>query len=226
MFRRKSQFRKRRTNRKRRSTVRKSRVHKHIFSETFQSSDVIINSDGTTTPGLSAQTHVASLPSIQQFAHYKALYGKYRILALHWTFIPVFGQAEANQGEYNLGVGGPADRNMLIHYRRTWNGYNSPVPTNELAMLQLNGVKTRLVNGRPLRISMRYPTTERTYSDGAGNVTYEQKNVWCSFSDSSPPDHGQLTTYITTPSTGPLCQQGNSAYKSFCKVVFEVASPL
>jgi len=226
MFRRKSNFRKRRINRKRRAQLRKSRPQKHIFSETFQSSDVIINSDGTTTPSLSAQTHVASINSLQQFAHYKALYGKYRILALSWTFIPIWCQAEANQGEYNLGVGGPADRNMVLHYRRTYNGFNSPVPTSELSMLELNGTKTVLVNGRPLKIKMRWPTTERTYSDGTGNVTYEQKNVWCSFSDTTPPDHGQLTTYISTGSTGPLCQQGNSAYKSYCKVTFEVACPL
>lgn len=217
----------RKANRKRRNARKLNRKRvaqrNHIFTETFKASNLIINDDGTTP--LPAQFLNADIASMSQVSHYKALYDKYRILKLTWTIIPKFGQSENNQAEANIGSGGPYDSNIRMHYRRSWQGAGTGTPSNELAMLQLNGVKTRMVSGRPFQISMRYPTTQRIYSDGAGNTSYEQKNLWCSFQDTSYPVHGGLTVFTATDSTGLLGQVGTVCATVFCKVTFAVADP-
>lgn len=228
MFRRRALARKPRAkNYRKRRMVRKFRAAKprhHIFSETFKASNLIINNDGSasTLPG---QELIASMNSVQQVASYKALYDKYRILKLTWTIIPKWGASEPNQAEYNIGAGGPYDSNVRVHYRRSWGGL-APSPPDELTFLQQNGVRTLMLNRKPIKISMRYPTTQQAYDTGGGlNTIFEEKNKWCSFNDTVLPSHGSLSVFTASDSTGLLGQTGTVCATVFCKVTFAVGDP-
>lgn len=206
---------------------RRQRIAKrHIFSETFQASQLAINKDASGTSG-PAQEHTANIGSISQYSTYKALYDKYRILKLEWTMIPKFGTAEPNQAENNAGLGGPWDNNLRLHYRKSWNSNGTSFPNTEVEMLQLNGVRTRMVNGqRILKFVMKYPTTMRAYTGASSTGTiFEQRNLWCSFDDSVTPDHGSLTTFVASSSGGLLQSNISSCADVFCKITFEVGDP-
>lgn len=231
MYRRRALARKpRRKNYRKRRAVRKLRTtakpRHHIFSETFKASNLIINNDGSAST-LQAQQLGANIGSIQQLASYKALYDKYRILKLTWTIIPKFGLTEPNQAEANIGMAGPYDSNIRMHYRKSWNSSGSVFPPDELTMLQLNGVKTRLMGKSPIKISMRYPVTQEAYatSSTVPGTIFQEKNKWCSFNDSVYPNHGDLTVFTACDSTGLLAQTGTVCATVFCKVTFAVGDP-
>lgn len=211
----------------RKRTVRSKKYH--VFSETFKSSPITVNQDGSGATPASAQAHSASISSIQQYVSYKNLYKKYRILKLEWTIIPIFGEAEPNQAEYNEGTATVYDTNTWLHYRRAWDPDTVTYPSSELDMLQLNGVKTLLMNGqrRPIKISMKYPTPQITLADAtAGVVVDETKNRWLSFTDDTTVmDHGRLYTYAVNRSQGIVTGQGTVIADVYCKVTFAVCDP-
>lgn len=207
------------------------RIRPQVFSETFAAADMRVVSDGISS-SVSAQPFAASIASTSQFKNYQALYQKYRILALKWTIIPRFGGAEPNQAEYNVGASGTFQANGLVHIVKDWTGENSPLPSDEITMLQHQGVKTRLLNGRPFTVSMKYPTTLKGYeiNDLSGGVptTFISDNVtnnWCSFDDPVQYNHGNLLTYAVVSPGGNLQTIGSSCAKVYCKVTFAVAEP-
>lgn len=197
-----------------------------IFSETFKATDLYVNQDAFSPPTF-AQSYTAAINSMSQFASYKNLYQKYRILRLDWTIIPRFGQAEPNQAEANIGLGGAFQGNGIIHMVKDWTTNNPPA--NEIAMLQHQGVKTRLLNGRPIRCSMKYPITAKNafVSDlSGGSVLADNcKNEWCSFDDPVQYPHGQLYTYSVVSPSATLATMGSTIGQVYCKVTFAVAEP-
>lgn len=218
--------RKQRAYRKRRAA---RPVSAHVFSETFKSSPLEINQDGTGS-STGAQLLHAQMASIQQYAQYKALYKKWRILKLEWIILPTWAGAEPNQADDNVGIGGPYDTNTWMHYKKAWDTNTNGVPVNELSMLQLNGVRTIGItsqNRKPIRISMRYPTPQVSLdSQGGAALIDVQKNTWCSFDDDMPNrDFGRLYTYGVNRSTGVAGVVGSVYADVYCKITFAVKDP-
>lgn len=207
--------------------VRRRRVAKKLFSETFAASGLSVNADGTSTATVGL-LYTANIASIPQFNNYKALYQKYRIHSLEWIIVPRWGAPEPNQAEFNLGTATVEDSAITFHYKNMW---TNPItaPASELQMLQYNGVRTKqLVTGKIYRIRQRNPTSLDTVLEPTSSGTiaaYLQKNRWCSFDDGQPIDHGTLMTYVVTNSSGTLATVGANVATVYCKVYFEVASP-
>lgn len=224
----------RKASKPRRRVYRKRNVRKNLaykpkwFSETFKASHLLINQDGAGYTG--GQVYSAAIDSIPapQISAYKTLYRNYRIRKLEWIIIPRWGQAEPNQAELLVGQSFAADENVILHFRKTWQG-NLTVATSEVDMLQNNGVKSVLMNGhKPLKITMRNPITEEFIETNVGGTTQLMvpvKNRWCSFDDAVYPQHGGLMTYTTSASTGLLQSQGSRVAEVYCKVFFEVKDP-
>lgn len=228
---RKRMYRKKKLGRKvRRKIARGKRIYRakklHVFSEVFKASPLTIQQDSTTT-NLPAQFLTANIGSISQYGQYKALYSKYRILKLEWTFLPLFMGAEVNQAEFNEGTASVVDTNNWMHYRRAWNLVTNTYPASELAMLQENGVRTLMLSGqrKPIRISMKYPSPQLSSVDALGNTTSESKNRWLSFDDSVKPDHGGLFTYVCNRSDGVVQGAGAVVADVYCKITFAVDDP-
>lgn len=222
---------KRKNVRKPMRRIRRVRKQTQIFSETFAASDMKVVSDGVSA-SLPAQPFAASIASTSQFKNYQALYQKYRILSLKWTIIPRFAGSEPNQAEYNVGTSGTFQSNAIVHVVKDWTGENNPLPANEIAMLQHQGVKTRLLNGKPFSISMKYPTTQKGYevNDLSGSVpttfiSDSVSNTWQSFDDPVQWNHGHLLTYAVVAPGGNLQAIGQSCAKVYCKMTFAVAEP-
>lgn len=230
---RKRVYRKKKLGRKvRRKVAHGKRTYRakrrNVFSETFKASALIVNQDASGATPAQAQSLEASINSIQQFSSYKNLYKKYRILKLEWTFLPLFGSAEPNQGEANVGSGGPYDTNTWMHYRRSWDTNSTVYPATELSMLQMNGTRTLLLNGqrKPIKISMSYPTPQLTLSEASAGAHIDQtKNTWLSFDDDTQAiDHGRLYVYTVNRSEG-VFSQGSVCADVYCKVTFAVCDP-
>lgn len=224
------QYKKRAARKSYKPRSRKPRVPRkkmQIFSETFKASALTVNQDGSGSTPAQAQSLSASMSSIQQFVSYKNLYKKYRILKLEWTFLPLFGSAEPNQGEANVGSNGPYDTNTWMHYRRSWDTNTTTFPQTELSMLQLNGVRTLMLNGqrKPIKIGMSYPTPQISLQDTSALTIDETKNRWLSFDDDSDvQDHGRLYVYTVNRSQG-VFSQGSVCADVYCKVTFAVCDP-
>lgn len=228
MYLRSKKYRSKAQRRRKAWRARKWRKHtkRHqVFSETFKATDLYVNADSFHPPTM-AQVQTASIDSVSQFSSYKNLYQKYRILRLDWTIIPRFGQSEPNQAEANVGMSGTFEGNSLIHYSKDWSGINPPA--NEIAMLQRQGVKTRMLNGKPIRVSMKYPVTgKNTYiQDVSGSaLAINCKNEWCSFDDPVFYPHGTLYTYTVCSPSGQLGLEGLTVGQVYCKVTFAVSDP-
>lgn len=223
----------RRSNRPRRYVYSKARrfgmmPQKKFFSETFVSNAITANGNsGTTNPG---QIWNANITSVPQYAQYKTLYQKYRIVKLVWTFIPDFGSADPNNAELVAGSSPMWDTNARFHFVKDYTQTAAP-PASEVDILGNQGCKTIMFNSRtkPIRVVQAYPVTQDALlaNQGGGLTTTIStvKNRWCAFDDSVAPDHGNVLTYVQTRSLGAFGAPGQQVGTAYCKVVFECKDP-
>lgn len=201
---------------------------KKFFTETFRASNLQANGDSTTSnPG---QIWNATIQSIDQYAQYKALYQKYRIVKLTWMYIPDFGPAEPNAAEAIAAQNAMWDTNARMHFVKDYTQTTTP-PANEIALLDNQGAKTVMFNSRtrPVRVTQTYPVTQdKLLNDAGGGVTSQiatTKNRWCSFDDSVSPAHGNILTYVQTRSLGAFGAIGQTVGSVYCKMTFECKDP-
>lgn len=186
-----------------------------VFTETLEVSDLLLNADGVTTqPG---QVWNIAFNSIPQWKDYQALYTQFKILAMKFTYMPIYNSYEVNQSLVNQGSGGTYQTVPQFSFA-IQDSTNCPAPVNQLDVLAQNDCRS--VNfTKPIKVTCYKPQPETFIAtSGSGNVGYDKK-AWLDIDQANTVYHNGIRTYVQCHGLSGIVP-GNVIGKVYCKVTF------
>jgi hypothetical protein len=165
--------------------------------------------------------------SVPQRANYANLYRQFRINKLTVLIVPRFSAQEQNQLMANVAPGIAAFQQPRITYAIN----NSPdqlAPTSELAVLEDNGCRMKVIDGKPFTISC-VPVAnigqQKQNSLTLDTVGVAKRRQYLSFDEGSDVTHEGIAFWVSQAnSTGSYFRQP-TAFDFFYKINFSVRGP-
>lgn len=160
---------------------------------------------------------------ISQYAQYKLLYTKYKILSCKWMLMPYYsaGSADQNATAYNNSQGQPISADARVVYAIN-DSPNQAVPASEAVVLQDNGCRIRMVKNK-LAIRAK-PVPDLQLANGVYET--QRTSPFLNFDTAAsvpPPVHYGVSGFLSQPTSGShiMAQQ----YVVYVKVTFQLKDP-
>jgi hypothetical protein len=188
------------------------------FTETISAGFVNANTGGLFT---------ASMNSVPQRTNYANLYRQFRINKLTVLIVPRFTAQEQNQLQANVAPGIIAYNQPRITYAIN-NSADQAAPTSELQVLEDNGCRMKVIDGKPFTLSC-VPVAnigqQKQNSLTLDTVGVSKRRQYLSFDEGLDVVHNGIAFWVSqADSTGSYFRQP-TAFDFFYKINFSVRDP-